>query len=123
MVRFSGAERMVSCGDDSVIRVWDCGKLKRCTVLKGHSNSVSAFKLQSENEIYSVSKDMTIRRWDLRVADSTATSRPQDSELTYIANNTDRIVASHRDGTVSFFRPDLEVEHSVRVHEEEIRSV
>jgi WD40 repeat protein len=94
---------MVSCGDDSVIKVWDSGKLKRCATLKGHSSSVSAFKLHSENDLYSVSKDMTIRRWDLRTGETTAISRPQDSELTYIANNTDRIVVSHKDGTVSFF--------------------
>jgi WD40 repeat protein len=91
--------------------------------MKGHSSSVGAIKLQSENEVYSVSKDMTIRRWDLRLGESVATSKPQDSELTYIASNTDRIIVSHRDGTVSFFNAGLQLEHSVQIHEEEIRSI
>lgn len=47
--------------------------------LKGHTSSVGAIKLQNENEVYSVSKDMTIRKWDLRVGESVATSKPQES--------------------------------------------
>lgn len=67
MVKFNSQEnRIVSCGDDSVIKVWDIGKVKRCLNLKNHTNSVSAIKLQNENELYSVSKDMTIKKWDLR---------------------------------------------------------
>lgn len=62
-----------------MIKVWDIAKNKKCSNLKGHINSVSSFKLQSENELYSVSKDMTIRRWDLRVNESVITSKPQNS--------------------------------------------
>ena len=73
-----------------MIKVWDLGKVKKCTTLKGHKNSVSAFKL-SENEqstlLYSVSKDSTIRKWDLRMGECVGVSAPQDSEMTYIANN------------------------------------
>ena len=54
-----------------------------------------------------------------------ATSKKQDSELTYIANNvklkfmqTERIVVSHKNGTVSFFNNNLLLEHSVQIHEQ-----
>lgn len=60
---------MISCGDDSLIKVWDLGKIKKCYNLKGHTSGVSAFKLfenSSQNELYSVGKDSTIRKWDLR---------------------------------------------------------
>lgn len=77
----------MSCGDDNFIRVWDLGKVKKCTSLKGHAAGVSAIKLHSDNELLSVSKDFTIKRWDLRCCENVATSKQQDSELTYIANN------------------------------------
>lgn len=69
MVRFNASEmRVYSCGDDSLIKVWDLGKTKKCTSLKGHTASVNAFKLlKDETDLYSVSRDATLRRWDLRV--------------------------------------------------------
>jgi len=80
MVKFSPLEhKIVSCGDDSLLKVWDTGKLNRCVNLKGHINSVSAFKMQNENELYSVSKDQTIRKWDLRINENVTTSKLQES--------------------------------------------
>lgn len=35
----------------------------------------------------------------------------------------DRIVVSHKNGCVSFFDEDLQLEHSCQVHEQEIRSI
>jgi WD40 repeat protein len=67
--------------------VWDLGKTKKCTNLKNHTSSVSAIKIHNDNELYSVSKDLTIRKWDLRVCENVTTSKIQDSELTFIANN------------------------------------
>ena len=50
MVKFHPQEnRIISCGDDSLIKVWDVGKVKKCTNLKNHTNSVSAFKLLNDN--------------------------------------------------------------------------
>ena len=50
MVKFNGLEnKIISCGDDNLIKVWDISRIKKCTVLKGHEGSVSAFKL-AENE-------------------------------------------------------------------------
>ena len=91
MVKFNSLEnKLISCGDDSLIKVWDIGKVKKCTILKGHKSSVSAFKL-SEGEhsslLYSVSKDSTIRKWDLRMGECIGVSALQESEMTSIANN------------------------------------
>lgn len=48
MAKFNASENMIiSCGDDSTIKVWDIGKAKKCTNLKSHANSVSAIKLQN----------------------------------------------------------------------------
>ena len=50
--------------------------------------------------------------------------------MTYIANHVkiyfiqiDRIVVSQKNGCVSFFDEDLQLEHSCQVHEQEIRSI
>lgn len=78
MVKFNSLEnRIVSCGDDSLLKVWDIGKIKKCTNLKGHTQSISAFRFadnEQDNIIYSVSKDCTIRKWDLRIAETVAVS-------------------------------------------------
>lgn len=78
MIKFNALEnRIVSCGDDSLIKIWDIGKIKKCTNLKGHTQSISAFKFaynEQENIIYSVSKDCTIRKWDLRQSDCVTVS-------------------------------------------------
>lgn len=95
MVKFGHRDnRIVSCGDDSLIKVWDIGKIKRCANLKGHTQSVSAFKfrqlqssLYDDNILYSVSKDCSIRKWDLRTNECVSVSDVQHSEVTYIANN------------------------------------
>jgi WD40 repeat protein len=50
MVKFNSLEnKVVSCGDDSLLKVWDIGKIKKCTSLKGHTQSISAFKF-ADNE-------------------------------------------------------------------------
>jgi hypothetical protein len=36
---------------------------------------------------------------------------------------TEKIIVSHKDGNVSFFNSGLQLEHSVQIHEEEIRSI
>ena len=35
----------------------------------------------------------------------------------------EKIVVSHKNGCVSFFNESLQLEHSVQIHEEEIRSI
>lgn len=48
MVKFNPSEtRVVSCGDDSALKVWDLGKGRKCANLRSHTSSVSAFKLQN----------------------------------------------------------------------------
>ena len=45
LVKFNSLEnRLISCGDNSLVKVLDIGKIKKCTNLKGHTQSVSAFK-------------------------------------------------------------------------------
>jgi WD40 repeat protein len=79
MIKFNSLEnKIISCGDDSLIKIWDIGKIKKCITLKGHTQSISAFKFahhEEDNIIYSVSKDCTIKKWDLRVG-SCVTSSP-----------------------------------------------
>ena len=89
MVKFNQEQNKIfSCGDEGLVKVWDMGKVKRCYNLKGHSGGISAFKIcENNNELYSVSKDSTIKRWDLRTLECIATSKPQESEMTFIANN------------------------------------
>lgn len=51
--------------------------------------------------------------------------------MTYVADNvkifhltqTDRIVASNRNGNVLFFDQELNLEYEVKIHDEEIRSI
>ena len=47
MVKFNATEnKVVSCDDKGLIKLWDIGKIHKCTDLKGHKDSgVSAFKL------------------------------------------------------------------------------
>ena len=91
LVKFNSLEnRLISCGDDSLIKVWDIGKIKKCTNLKGHTQSISAFKFacnEQDNILYSVSKDCIIMKWDLRIAECVTTSDQHDCELTFIADN------------------------------------
>jgi WD40 repeat protein len=79
MVKFDQEQNKIySCGDDSLVKIWDMGKVKRCYNLKGHSAGISAFKVcPNSNELFSVSKDSTIKRWDLRTLQSIATSKHQ----------------------------------------------
>jgi WD40 repeat protein len=50
MIKYNSSEsKIFSCGDDAVIKVWDIGKVKKCISLKGHTSSVSAFKIHNEN--------------------------------------------------------------------------
>lgn len=68
MVKYShDQQKIFSCGDDGLVKVWDMGKVKRCYNLKGHNGGINAFKVcEEQNQLYSVSKDATIKRWDLR---------------------------------------------------------
>ena len=82
MVKFNSLEnKVVSCGDDTLLKIWDIGKNKKCTNLKGHSQSVSGFKFagDQDNILFSVSKDSTIRKWDLRMEECVKISDLQDS--------------------------------------------
>ena len=97
--------------------------------MQGHTDGVNAFK-HSEALVYSVSKDRTVRMWDLRTGSGPIVSERQDSEVTYISNNvfkvlmqTDRIVIAQKNGTISFLNKFLQVEQSVQLHEQEVRCI
>ena len=79
----------MSCGDDGLLKVWDLGKNKKCTNLKGHTQSVSAFKFAEEQDslLYSVSKDCTVRKWDIRSDQCVRVSPTSSCEMTYIADH------------------------------------
>ena len=46
--------------------------------MRGHTSNVNAIKIDSTN-IYSVSKDCTLRMWDLRSGQTEGISKPSDS--------------------------------------------
>ncbi len=50
MVKYNQQQNKIySCGDDSLVKVWDMGKVKRCYNLKGHTAGISAFKVCDTN--------------------------------------------------------------------------
>jgi WD40 repeat protein len=56
--------RVVSCGDDRMVRVWDlAGGAAR--VLEGHRLAVSALAVLPDGRVVSGSDDRTVRVWDL----------------------------------------------------------
>ncbi len=83
MVRFNSLQsKVISCAEDHLIKIWDLNKPNVPKILKGHYSSVNAIKL-CENEhtekLYSVSKDCSIRLWDLRTEEPEAISKPHES--------------------------------------------
>ena len=59
--------KMLTCSDDSIIRVWDVGSRQQLHVLKGHRKSVTCLAMSSDNKlIVSGSKDKTIRLWTVK---------------------------------------------------------
>jgi len=91
MVRFDALlTKILSCGEDHLVKVWDIAKGKSLQVLKGHYSSVNAIRLresETANVVYSVSKDCSVRLWDLRTGEPEAISKPHESEMTYIARH------------------------------------
>lgn len=66
--------------------------------------------------MYSVSKDCTLRMWDLRSGAVESISKPAESEMTYIARGTDGHVVSHKNGFLTFYNSGLQLTNIVKVH-------
>ena len=45
-VKFSGTDRVVTCGDDGTIRLWDSWSAHCLTVLSGHLDAVLSISLR-----------------------------------------------------------------------------
>ena len=57
---------IASCSADNTIRIWNSRCPVRVALLKGHKNIVkSIIKLKNQNILVSVSKDTTLRKWNL----------------------------------------------------------
>ncbi|XP_072418570.1 apoptotic protease-activating factor 1 isoform X1 [Chiloscyllium punctatum] len=54
---------LISCSDDSTIRVWNW-RTEECKVLTGHTEQVKSFKLLKEPQLLSWSFDGTVKVWD-----------------------------------------------------------
>jgi WD40 repeat protein len=90
MVKFDYSDTLVvSCSDDSTVRLWDVEKAKCTKVLKGHSYTVNAVRWaenQRNNLVVSVGRDYTVRLWDSRSGECSIMSEQFPSEIMYIAD-------------------------------------
>lgn len=60
--------KIVSCGDDMTIKLWDVASHESIATLKGHTDSVlSAAFNDDDSKIVSCSKDKSIKLWDGRI--------------------------------------------------------
>ena len=65
---------LMSCGDDTTVKLWDLPSEKPETVLRGHSDYVRCGSfLSSSNLVVSGSYDNTIKIWDPRVSSAVMT--------------------------------------------------
>lgn len=54
-------------GKDRIVRIWNTEKRTLVTKFKGHVDTITSIKFDTENDnLYSVSIDMTLKIWNMR---------------------------------------------------------
>jgi WD40 repeat protein len=93
-------QRIISCGREDVVRVWDTDGQKMCH-LSGHAGSVWCVAITRDGLAASGGADRTVRIWDLKAAEQVRCLRGHAGEVHCLAfAGTDRLVSGSYDTTV-----------------------
>ena len=76
-------KHIVSCSNDTLIRVWDKHTLELLTTFEGHQAAVNAVGLQG-NKVVSASGDRKMMMWDISTGERLKTFEGHDRGLTCI---------------------------------------
>lgn len=74
-IAFSGTTHMLSASEDGTICVWSCKSWECIKILKGHRDAVTSISIHPTGRLaLSISKDKTIRTWNLLTGRSAYTT-------------------------------------------------
>lgn len=101
-IAFSPNGVLASGSEDNTIKLWETGKRRNFTTLKGHSSTVTALAFSRDGSaLASASLDKTVSLWEMRSATQTAslqTPKPVGS-VTFL-NGGAQIAVGHSDGAI-----------------------
>lgn len=72
-------KKLVSCGLDQTIRIWDLKNLKCLKIFQGHKNIIESV-IQIKDKIYSASHDKEIKIWNLSAKKDLNANSKQDQK-------------------------------------------
>ena len=97
LYQLSDESKVLSCGDDTMIKVSDIKEMKCVATLSGHTKPVTRAIQLKNGRIISCSKDMTIRVWDLKTQKGIAVLKGHTGAVNYVTELANGTVASCSD--------------------------
>lgn len=67
----ANSQYAITSASDNFVRLYDLSTLQLANTIPAHNSKISKMKLKSDQFLFTVSEDKTLKRWDLRTAGST----------------------------------------------------
>ncbi|EGC35435.1 hypothetical protein DICPUDRAFT_152231 [Dictyostelium purpureum] len=119
MVVIPNSDYILTCSDDSTIRLFSTQDSSYKRVYLGHSSWVSSIAFNN-NIIYSCSNDETIRLWDFKTGRCLNIIKPYQGWIRKIILNLNNLISAGNDGTIKIWQCN---EQGYIINEEQFKEI
>ena len=128
------ANKLYTCSDDKLIKVYDIANDYKAQTLKGHTETINLLLPLTANKFASASEDKLIKIWEAKSTEykCTSTLKGHTAGVTHLlsVNNEDgtpsmKLISASNDNTIRIWEPKGDYKHSmeIKAHNDKITSL
>ena len=111
---------LLSCSDDSTIKIWSVNDKECVASLTDHEGKVNDIIIIDENHILSCSDDKTLRLWNLEDIECVQVVNTKNIENCLCKLSDDKILVGGKDNYIKIYDIDLEYVDMFKAHDDEV---